>query len=475
MIEYLYLGRVPYAEALRLQEELVVLRQQDRIGNVLLLLEHPPVLTLGRNANRSNILASDELLARRGVTLHEINRGGDVTYHGPGQLIGYPIFDLRSLRIAQRRRLGPVDFVRMMEEALIRLCGEFGVHAGRICGLTGVWCHLRRGGPLDESRGTSATDQPRGERKIAAIGIHVARGVTSHGFAFNVTTDLREFALINPCGITDRPVTSLEMEVSRSRNPAQPRIHRAPGSAAVWPGLQRAGVGPRAASTLCAPRRNPGPQPQPSAVGLEADRAHEPIPRARSAPVFRLKTRHSRFLPRSSACAAARIARFRPDDPVPPAFRPRFIIRQDPARRSAIPNCERERMPTDVIMPQMGESIFEGTITKWLKKIGDAVEKDEPLFEISTDKVDAEIPAPAAGVLAEIRTPEGATVEVNTIVAVIGEAGTATAAAPLAISAAPQAAAAAADLLQSGQPHCRRAASAPRRWRAAWPKSTDWT
>jgi lipoyl(octanoyl) transferase len=213
MIEYLYLGRVPYAEALRLQEELVALRQQDRIGNVLLLLEHPPVLTLGRNANRSNILASDELLARRGVTLHEINRGGDVTYHGPGQLIGYPIFDLRSLRSPDARRLGPVDFVRIMEEALIRLCGEFGVHAGRICGLTGVWCHLRWGGPLDESCGTIATDQPRGERKIAAIGIHVARGVTSHGFAFNVTTDLREFALINPCGITDRPVTSLEMEV----------------------------------------------------------------------------------------------------------------------------------------------------------------------------------------------------------------------------------------------------------------------
>ena len=98
MIQYLYLGRVDYAEALRLQQELVALRTAGRIGNVLLLLEHPPVLTLGRNANRSNVLASDELLAARGVTLHEINRGGDVTYHGPGQLIGYPIFDLRSLR-----------------------------------------------------------------------------------------------------------------------------------------------------------------------------------------------------------------------------------------------------------------------------------------------------------------------------------------------------------------------------------------
>lgn len=214
MIQYLYLGRVGYDEALRLQQELVALRQQGQIENVLLLLEHPPVLTLGRNANRSNILASDELLAARGVTLHEINRGGDVTYHGPGQLIGYPIFDLRSLRNPSGSRLGPVDFVRLMEEALIRLCGVYGVPAGRICGLTGVWCHLRWGGLLDESCGTK--DLPNGERKIAAIGIHVSRGVTSHGFAFNVTTDLRDFLLINPCGITDRPVTSLARELEHA-------------------------------------------------------------------------------------------------------------------------------------------------------------------------------------------------------------------------------------------------------------------
>jgi len=185
------------------------------------------VLTLGRNAKRSNILASDEMLASRGVTLHEINRGGDVTYHGPGQLIGYPIFDLRSLRNSSGARLGPVDFVRLMEEALIRLCGEFGVAAGRICGLTGVWCGLPSGAagespkpgpaggsPLDEYGARAAKDAPAGERKIAAIGIHVARGVTSHGFAFNVTTDLDDFRLINPCGITDRPVTSLAREVS---------------------------------------------------------------------------------------------------------------------------------------------------------------------------------------------------------------------------------------------------------------------
>jgi lipoyl(octanoyl) transferase len=216
MIQYLYLGRVGYDEGLRLQAEVVDLRMKRRVENVLLLLEHPPVLTLGRNADRTNILASDELLAERGVTIHEINRGGDVTYHGPGQLVGYPIFDLRSLRHTKGNWLGPVDFVRQTEEALIRLCAEFGVAAGRICGLTGVWCHLRQGGPKDESCAAKASDPPAGERKIGAIGIHVARGITSHGFAFNVTTDLRDFALINPCGITDRPVTSLQYEIERS-------------------------------------------------------------------------------------------------------------------------------------------------------------------------------------------------------------------------------------------------------------------
>jgi lipoyl(octanoyl) transferase len=210
MIEYLYLGRVGYDEGLRLQDEVAALRLAGRVENTLLLLEHPPVLTLGRNARRENVLASDELLARRGVTLHEINRGGDVTYHGPGQLVGYPIFDLRSLVNTKGSRLGPVDFVRMMEEALIRLCAVYGVRAGRIAGLTGVWCGLHGladGSPLEEGPGKGK------ERKIGAIGIHVSRGITSHGFAFNVTTDLRDFQLINPCGITDKPVTSLEREI----------------------------------------------------------------------------------------------------------------------------------------------------------------------------------------------------------------------------------------------------------------------
>ena len=200
MIQYIYLARVPYDESLRLQAELADLRYQGRVQNVLLLLEHPPVLTLGRNANRSNVLASDALLAARGVTLHEINRGGDVTYHGPGQLVGYPIFDLRSLKNASGTRMGPVDFVRQMEEALIRVCGVYGVRAGRIVGLTGVWVE-----PQNSSQES---------KKIGAIGIHVSRGITSHGFAFNVTTNLDDFRLINPCGITDRPVTSLEREVA---------------------------------------------------------------------------------------------------------------------------------------------------------------------------------------------------------------------------------------------------------------------
>ena len=209
MIQYIYLGRVEYGEALRLQEELVELRREDRIGNVLLLLEHPPVLTLGRHANSGNVLASDELLAARGVTIHQTNRGGDVTYHGPGQLVGYPIFDLRSLAGNPDQpgggRMGPVDFVREMEEVLIRLCGVYGVRAGRIAGLTGVW--VRAAGTVVDGA------EEQGARKIGAIGIHVSRGITSHGFAFNVTTDLRDFMLINPCGITDKAVTSLEREV----------------------------------------------------------------------------------------------------------------------------------------------------------------------------------------------------------------------------------------------------------------------
>ena len=222
MIQYLYLGRVIYDEALRIQAELVALRQQQKIGNVLLLLEHPPVLTLGRNASRNNILASDEHLAQRGVTIHEIDRGGDVTFHGPGQLIGYPIFDLRSLRNVKGARLGPVDFVRKMEDALIGLCGLYGVSAGRICGLTGVWCPAA-GMSMEGCSVKPGAAPPPGVRKICSIGIHVARGVTSHGFAFNVTTDLGGFNLINPCGISGCQMTTLEHE-AEGRAEAMPSL-----------------------------------------------------------------------------------------------------------------------------------------------------------------------------------------------------------------------------------------------------------
>ena len=204
ILNLIHLGRIDYASALDLQKKLVEARHAQRIGNTLLLLEHPPVLTLGRNSNRDNVLASDELLARRGVQLHEINRGGDVTYHGPGQLVGYPIFDLRSFTL----RLGAVEYVRFLEEALIRACGDFGVPAQRIAGRTGVWTIA--GGSIPE-------------KKVAAIGVHIARGITSHGFALNVTTDLRDFDLIVPCGISDRTVTSLDLEVDQDN-----AVHRVP-------------------------------------------------------------------------------------------------------------------------------------------------------------------------------------------------------------------------------------------------------
>jgi len=193
ILNLLQLGCVPYREAVDLQRKLIEARHDGRIGNTLVLLEHPPVLTLGRNASRANILASDEFLAYRNVEVHEINRGGDVTYHGPGQLVGYPIFDLRSFT----PRLGAVEYVRLLEEALIRASGDFGVLATRLAGRTGVWTVA--GGSIPE-------------KKIAAIGVHIARGITSHGFALNVHPDLRDFELIVPCGIADREVTSLERE-----------------------------------------------------------------------------------------------------------------------------------------------------------------------------------------------------------------------------------------------------------------------
>jgi lipoyl(octanoyl) transferase len=204
-VNLLNLGRVPYADGLAIQQQVIAARKLNLIADTLLLLEHPPVLTLGRNSSRANVLASDEFLQQRGIELHEINRGGDVTYHGPGQLVGYPIIDLRGdLPGKKGPHLGPVDFVRMLEEVLIRTCGDFGVMAQRISKRTGVW--TLAGGSIEE-------------KKIAAIGVHVSQGVTSHGFALNVTTDLRDFEWIVPCGITDRQVTSLELEANPDRQP----------------------------------------------------------------------------------------------------------------------------------------------------------------------------------------------------------------------------------------------------------------
>ncbi|HEX8816013.1 MAG TPA: lipoyl(octanoyl) transferase LipB [Terriglobales bacterium] len=212
MISVLQLGTVDYAIGLRLQERLVELRKNGQIGDVLLLLEHTPVITLGRNAKAANVIASPELLAQRGVEVFESDRGGDVTFHGPGQLVGYPIFDLRSLPSTdeKRRTVGAVEYVRRLEEVLMRTCADFGVPTKRIPGLTGVWT---------DRVGTAAPGRPvehgSTEAKIAALGVHISRAVTSHGFALNVNTDLSFFDLIIPCGITAKPVTSLERELGK--------------------------------------------------------------------------------------------------------------------------------------------------------------------------------------------------------------------------------------------------------------------
>ena len=218
MISILNLGRCDYGTALHLQETLVELRKQGRVGNTLLFVEHFPVITLGRNADDSNIVAPRAVLDEQGVELFEINRGGDVTFHGPGQLVAYPIFDLRSFT----PKLGAVDFVRRLEDVLMRICANYRIETQRIAGMTGVWtmeheplriARERRGGAERDYARDAETDVVRTEsaRKIAAIGVHISRGVTSHGFALNVTTDLNHFKLIVPCGLT-KPVTSIEFE-----------------------------------------------------------------------------------------------------------------------------------------------------------------------------------------------------------------------------------------------------------------------
>jgi lipoyl(octanoyl) transferase len=213
VISVVQLGQLDYGEGIRLQRKLIDLRKAGQIGDVLLLLEHSPVITLGRNARPAHVLASTEQLAARGVEVFECDRGGDVTFHGAGQLVGYPIFDLRGFSRqpsaishqelttepfpSWRKTLGAVDYVRRLEEVLIRTCGDFGIATKRVAGLTGVWTEA----------------EPAA--KIAAIGVHISRSVTSHGFALNVNTDLSFFDLIVPCGIIAKPVTSMDKELGR--------------------------------------------------------------------------------------------------------------------------------------------------------------------------------------------------------------------------------------------------------------------
>jgi len=186
-LEIVRLGRVRYADAMARMEAQVLARMRDEVPDTVFLLEHEPVLTLGRRADKSHILASKEALSARGVEVYETGRGGDVTYHGPGQIVGYPVISLAPERKDVRR------YVKDLEEVMIQVCASYGVEAGRVDGLIGTWIEARR--------------------KIGAIGVRITRWVTSHGFALNVSSDLDAFSMIVPCGITDRGVTSLQMEL----------------------------------------------------------------------------------------------------------------------------------------------------------------------------------------------------------------------------------------------------------------------
>jgi lipoyl(octanoyl) transferase len=197
------LGLISYTDAYAIQQRLVAARKAGAIDDVLLFCEHSHVITLGRNANRANLLASEHVLRQKNVELHTTNRGGDITYHGPGQIVGYPILNLDKIK----RDVG--WYVRTLEEAMIRTASDFGVVAYRVPGKTGIWVQAT---PAEE--------------KLAAIGVHISRWVTSHGFAFNVSTDFRYFDLIVPCGIADRKATSLEklLERSVSLDEVKPRL-----------------------------------------------------------------------------------------------------------------------------------------------------------------------------------------------------------------------------------------------------------
>jgi lipoyl(octanoyl) transferase len=191
------LGLIPYTDGYALQQRVVAARKAGAIEDVLLLCEHPHVITLGRNGKRENLLASEHVLRQKGVEFHATNRGGDITYHGPGQIVGYPILNLANMKTDVHW------YVRTLEQGMIRASSDFGVTAFRIPGKTGIWV---------ETEGQDSSS----EEKLAAIGVHISRWVTSHGFAYNVATDLRYFDLIVPCGISDRKATSLEKLLSRS-------------------------------------------------------------------------------------------------------------------------------------------------------------------------------------------------------------------------------------------------------------------
>src|SRR5207302_7824520 len=183
------LGLIGYAEACALQKRIVAARKAGAMADVFLFCEHPPVITLGRSGKRENLLASERVLRQKGVEFHATDRGGDITYHGPGQIVGYPILNLGAIR------RDVVWYVRTLEEAMIRATAEFGITAEREPGRTGVWVQAG---------------------KLAAIGVHISRWVSSHGFAYNVSTDLRNFDLIEPCGMADRQATSLEKLLGRN-------------------------------------------------------------------------------------------------------------------------------------------------------------------------------------------------------------------------------------------------------------------
>jgi lipoyl(octanoyl) transferase len=231
LISLIQLGTVDYATGLALQQQLVALRKEEKIGDVLLLLEHKPVITLGRNAKATNVVASPEFLQNRGVELFECDRGGDVTFHGPGQIVGYPIFDLRGFASpdGKRKTLGVIEFVRRLEDVVMRTCADFAIPTKRVAGLTGVWTDVeiisaRVGAdafvrPVEQSSTEALTTSKYPEGKLAAIGVHISRYVTSHGFALNVNTDLSYFNLIIPCGIASKPVTSMQKELGKQLDP----------------------------------------------------------------------------------------------------------------------------------------------------------------------------------------------------------------------------------------------------------------